>query len=61
MCFFQFYHIRQKKTKFNTFTLAVSSIESRLTITVIGVPFIFRNTDTSVLTRSAYTGRLETK
>ena len=40
-------------SKFNTSTFTVSSTESRLTITVIGVPFIFRNTDTTVLAGKA--------
>ena len=39
----------------------MSSIESRLTITVIGVLFIFRNTDTTVLAGKAFTWRLRRK
>ena len=39
----------------------VSSTESRLTVTVIGVLFIFRNTERTFLVRSTFTWRLKVK
>ena len=47
------------KKPFYTSSFAVSSAESRLTVTVIGVPLILRDTDTTVHTRSTFTWRLE--
>ena len=39
----------------------MSSTESRLTVTVIGVLFIFRNTERTFLVRSTFTWRLKVK
>ena len=58
-----FFNIWKKKVPtqkpFSTSPFAVSSAESGLTVTIIGVPLILRDTDTTVHTRSTFTWRLE--
>ena len=58
-----FFNILKKKVPtqkpFSTSPFAVSSAESGLTVTIIGVPLILRDTDTAVHTRSTSTWRLK--
>ena len=58
-----FFNIWKKKVPtqkpFSTSPFAVSSAESGLTVTIIGVPLILRDTDTAVHTRSTSTWRLK--
>ena len=58
-----FFNIWKKKVStqkpFSTSPFAVSSAESGLTVTIIGVPLILRDTDTAVHTRSTFTWRLK--
>ena len=66
LCKCNFQHLKKKNNKtkkahelFYTSSFAVSSAESRLTVTLIGVPLIIRITDATVLTGSAFTWRLK--
>ena len=58
-----FFNIWKKKVPtqkpFSTSPFAVSSAESGLTVTIIGVPLILRDTDTAVHTRSTFKWRLK--